>query len=266
MIYEFLPFREYNKNYSYTSMKHFSKSTSILFILTLLFSVHVQAQDMSLEEILEAHFEVVGQESLSEIQSIKQTGKVLVQGIEMPMVLTMKRPNMMRINASMGGAEAVFMAYDGTNGWSIAPWTGSLDPVDLPEDQLKDAMQQADLDGPLYNYEEKGHQLSLEGLEEVEGTEAYKLELTLKSGDVVYYFLDTEAFVPIKMTSKTMMQGQELETEQYFSNFKMVEGFAVAHSVETKIMGMTQMQITIDTIEVNPEIEDSYFKKPGTDN
>lgn len=245
-------------------MKRLLKPTLLVLTLSLLFTGQILAQDESLDEILEAHFEVVGQENLLDIQSIQQTGKIYTQGIEIPMTMTMKRPNMMRINANVGGADAVFMAYDGTNGWSLQPWTGSMDPQDLPEDQLKDAVQQADMDGALYNYEEKGHQLSLEGIEEVEGTETYKLKLTLKSGDVMYYFIDAEAYVPIKITSKTTVQGQEFESEQFLSNYKMVDGFAVAHSISTKIMGTTQMQITIDAVEVNPDIDDTYFQKPGT--
>lgn len=246
-------------------MKRTFKSTFFLLTISFLLTGLVVAQDESLEEILEAHFEVVGQENLLDVQTIKQTGKIFTQGIEIPMELSMKRPNMMRINANVAGANAVFMAYDGDKGWSLQPWTGSMDPQDLPEDQLKDAIQQADMDGALYNYADKGHQLELVGTEEVEGTETYKLKLTLKSGDVMYYFLDAEAYVPIKITSKTTVQGQEIESEQFLSNYKMVEGFAVAHSVETKIMGTTQLQITIDEVVVNPEIDDSYFKKPGSE-
>ncbi len=239
---------------------------SILFLMLSIFTMQAFAQDESLEEILETHFEVVGQENLAEVNAIKQTGTVMTQGLSIPMTMMIKRPNMMRINANIGGAEAVFMAYDGTNGWAVQPWTGSIDPIDLPEDQLRDAMQQSDIDGPLFNYQEKGHTVELEGVEEVEGTETYKLKVTLKGGNVLYYYIDTEAYVPIKMTSKTMVQGQEFEQEQFFSNYKMVEGFAVAHSIETKVMGNTAMQITVNEIVVNPEIEDAYFKKPGTNN
>lgn len=60
------------------------------------------------------------------------------------------------------------------------------------------------------------------------------------------------------------MEGQEFEQEQFLSNYKMVDGFAVAHSIETKVMGNTALQITVNEVIVNPEIEDSYFKKPGT--
>jgi outer membrane lipoprotein-sorting protein len=253
-------------NQNYYSMKRILKSTFLLLVTATLINATATAQDESLEEILEAHFEVVGQESLLEVQTIKQTGKIYTQGIEIPMDLTLKRPNMMRINANVGGAEAVFMAYDGSKGWSLQPWTGSLDPQDLPEDQMKDAMQQADMDGALYNYEEKGHEVELMGTEEIEGTDTYKLKITLKSGDVMYYFLDMEAYVPIKITSKTTIQGQELESEQFLSNYKMIDGFAVAHSVETKIMGATQMQITIESVNVNVDVDDSYFAKPGSDN
>jgi hypothetical protein len=36
----------------------------------------------------------------------------------------------------------------------------------------------------------------------VEGTDAFKLKVTLKNGDVRYYFMDTDYYVPIKIESK----------------------------------------------------------------
>ena len=43
------------------------------------------------------------------------------------------------------------------------------------------------MDGPLIDYKAKGHTVELLGKDKVEGTDCYKLKVTLKNGDVRTY-------------------------------------------------------------------------------
>jgi len=51
-------------------------------------------------------------------------------------------------------------------------------------DEMKATSMESDLDGPLVDYSTKGTRVDLEGLEKVEGHDAYKLKLTMKGGQV----------------------------------------------------------------------------------
>ena len=48
------------------------------------------------------------------------------------------------------------------------------------------------------DYKAKGHTVELVGKEKVEGTDAYKLKVTLKNGDVRYIYLDAETYLEIR--------------------------------------------------------------------
>lgn len=243
---------------------------SLTYLFTALLAVFmatpaVYAQNETLEEILQQHFEVKNQEKLNTVQTVTATGKVVLQGgaLELPFTMKQKREDMVRIDAQLQGMNGVLMAYNGNTGWTLAPWSGSTEPQDLPADQLSNAKESADIDSPLYNYEEKGHQLELMGMDEVEGTPTYKLKLTKSNGDVNYYYMDSENYVPLKITSITTVQGNEVESEQYLSNYKPVNGIIMAHTIDNRYNGMSQMQIIIDEYKLNEEIADSYFDKPS---
>ncbi len=238
------------------------KQKTLIFILSVFFlsAVNLTAQD--LEEILNAHFDVIGMEEVLEAKTIIAKGKAVQMGTEFPMTLYQKRPNKVRMEAEIQGTNFV-QAYDGENGWTIMPWTGSQEPQDMSEDQLKSVKQMGDIDGDLYNWEEKGHKLSYEGEDEMEGTPVYKLNLEKEDGDVFKYYLDADNYVILRVDAKVNVQGTEVEASSYYSNFKPVQSMILPHSIESRVDDQLQSQIVIDSYEINSEINDSMFEKPA---
>ena len=58
-----------------------------------------------------------------------------------------------------------------------------------------------DLDGPLVDYKSKGHKAELVGHDSVEGTDCFKNKLSMKNGDVRYYYLDADSYLRTKSRS-----------------------------------------------------------------
>jgi hypothetical protein len=143
---------------------------------------------------------------------------------------------------------------------------GKKDPEAMSADDAKQAADQADMDGVLVDYKEKGHQVELVGKEDVEGTPAYKLKVTKKNGDIVNVYIDTESYMEIKDAGKTKVRGQEIEGETTFGDFKTVDGLVFPFSIEQKAKGMPGgMTMAISKIEVNPKVEDSRFAMPAAE-
>jgi outer membrane lipoprotein-sorting protein len=233
----------------------------------------VNAQDITLDEILENHYEVMKLKELSEVNSVQYEGKIVTQGMELPFVQKIVKTGKLRTEVEFQGNQMI-QAYNGEEGWLVAPWTGSMDPQDMPEDQTASLKEQADFVGELWNWKEKVENLELEGKEDMEGTEVYKLKVTkkleLKEGEteeeakpeIRYYYLDAENFVVLKIYVKRMIRGQEMEVENYQSNFKEVEGYIMPHSIETRMGGQTVTNISIESIKFNEEYDDSIFDRP----
>ena len=90
-------------------------------------------------------------------------------------------------------------------------------------------------------------------MEPVEGTDAFKLKVTLASGDVRYYFMDTDYYVPIKIETKRMIRGAEREYETSLGDYKEVSGWYMPFSVESNVKGSAnRAKVTYQKIEQTP--------------
>ena len=119
-----------------------------------------------------------GLENIKAVQTLRTTGTMtLGPGIEVPVVIEQKRPNMMRMDVTLQGVTIV-QAYDGKTGWQINPMQGRTNPEPLPEEALRQMDLQADVDGsPLVDYKAKGSTAELIGKDKVEGADAYKIQV-----------------------------------------------------------------------------------------
>ena len=203
-----------------------------------------------------------GMAKIKAIQSLDMTIKANQQGVEFPGKLEWKRPDKMRLEMTIQGKTMV-QAYDGKTAWTIMPFLGSPDPQVMSADDAKDVIEQADMDGPLVDYKAKGNTVELVGKEDVDGSPAWKLKLTLKNGDISYVYIDTETGLGVKETSKRKQQGSEIEIDSYLTNFKPVEGVLFPFSIENKVAGKSMGQFTIDSVKANVPMEDSSFLMPA---
>ena len=239
------------------------KKAVFLTLVGALLASPVAAQD--LDEVLDNYYEAIGGiEAWKALNTMRATGSMAMggMGIEAPFVVTVKRPNKVRIEFTFQGMTGV-QAYDGETAWMLMPFMGKTDPEVMPDDMAKDVLDQADIDGALVDWQADGHQVELMGKEETAGTETYKLKVTKKNGDVEYYFLDAEYFIPIKMEGSREVQGRVVEFETILSDYKEVNGLMIAHSVEAKPKGAPSGQvITIEQVEVNIDVDDSAFTMP----
>lgn len=205
-----------------------------------------------------------GAEKLKGVQSIKSTATMSMgPGMEAPGVLIQKRPALARLEFTVQGLTAV-QAYDGKNAWQIMPFMGKKDPELMSADEAKETEEMADLDGPLVDYKSKGHQVELQGKEKIEGTDAYKLKLTLKNGDVQTIYIDADSFLEIKEVTKRTIRGSEQEIESAIGDYKEVKVIMFPFAIESGVKGSDQKQkLTITNVELNVPADDSMFKMPA---
>jgi len=223
----------------------------------------VQAQ--TADEIINKNLEARGgKDKIKAVQSERMTGKLVMgQGMEAPVVMELARPNKMRMEFTLQGMTGI-QAYDGKSGWSVMPFMGKTEPEAMSADDIKQAEDQADMDGLLVDYKEKGHQIEYAGKEDVEGTPAHKLKVTKKNGDVVNVYIDAESYMEIKDAGKVKVRGQEIEGQTLFGDFKKVDGVVYPFSIEQKSSGGPGgMTITISKIEINPTVDASRFAMPA---
>src|SRR5262249_40034513 len=95
--------------------------------------------------------------------------------LQSPFVMEMMRTRKSRLEIEFAGQTAV-QVYDGTQGWKVRPFLNRHEVEPFTPAELEAAATQADLDGALVDYAAKGTRVELEGVEQVEGRDAYKLK------------------------------------------------------------------------------------------
>ncbi|MFN2637647.1 MAG: hypothetical protein ABR585_11525 [Gemmatimonadaceae bacterium] len=216
------------------------------------------------DEIIAKYLTAVGgADKVKAVTTLRRVGKFTGDdGFEAEVVEESSRPNRVREEFSIQGMTGI-NAYDGANGWKIDPFGGKKDPESLSEEEMRSIVEDSDFDEPLINYREKGNKVEFVGMDQVEGTDVYKLKVTLKSGDTRYYYIDTDSFVPIKYETKRIIRGTPQESETILGDYKQVGGWFLPFSMETKQKGSNGSQkITFDKIEFNVPIDSTRYFRP----
>lgn len=183
--------------------------------------------------------------------------------VQLPFTSDWKRGHKSRVEIEFNGKTSV-QVYDGTNGWMLRPYLNRNDYEPFNADQLKAQSQEADLDGYLVDYTAKGNRIELEGVEKVEGKDAYKLKVTQKSGDVRNVWIDAQSFLDVRVSgAQRRMDGKMRNVYIYQRDFRAENGLMIPHTLETIVDGYRDShKVVIESVAVNPKLADSLFAKP----
>jgi len=205
-----------------------------------------------------------GADALRELQSLRLTGKLLVQEgqVQLAYAQTKKRPGEIRTEASLQGMTQI-EAYDGKEGWKVSPFSGRKDPERMSADDVKALMEDAEIDGPLVDWKAKQSTVDYLGTEDVDGTLAYKLKVVRKNGDVSYVYLDPDHFLEIRILTQRTKHGAYEEVETDLGDYEKAAGVFVATSIESGRKGAPDKQrVIIDKVETNGPVDDTIFHFP----
>lgn len=236
--------------------------------LSLILAVFLLAPAISLaqtvDEVIAKNVQALGgMDKLKSVNMLRTSGKLQIQGFEARFVEENKRENRVREEFILQGMAQV-QAYDGKGGWQINPFGGRRDPELMSDDDSKGLKIDADMDGPLVDYKEKGHTAELVGHDSVEGTDCYKIKLTLKNGDIRYYYIDTDSYMELKLETQTSIRGTIQENETYFGDYEKVNGVYYPFAFESGQKGDTnRVKYTVEKIEQNVPLDDSLFTVPA---
>jgi hypothetical protein len=205
-----------------------------------------------------------GLEKLKAIQSVRMSGTQDNDGFKAAVVQENKRPNLVRETFALQGMTSI-QAYDGASGWQVRPFGGRKDPELMGEEDLRSLLLDADFDGPLVDYKEKGNKIESLGHDIVDGDDAYKLKVTLNNGDILYYYLDPDTFLEIRKEGQLFLRGSVQEFVVNLGSYKPVNGVMFPFWSASGPKGADPLpNTTFDKIEVNLPLEDAKFAVPAT--
>lgn len=245
---------------------------SILSVVILFFGLFL-AKSQTVDEILNNYYKSIGGvDKLKKHNTTKAYGKTPTPQGDFTFTFYQKRPNKVKIVVDIMGKQLIPQAYDGKTAWMLNPFMGDA-AQKLSDDMAKQIINEADLEDPFIDYAAKGHEVSLEGTEEIQGIQCYKLKLIKNKGvkdkeSTQYYFIDKSTYLPVMVRSDVKMDNQPAQaTETYFSDYQDVgNGLMIPFAVETKVSGQVVNSLIFTKILINEDIPDEEFKFPGEAN
>lgn len=198
-----------------------------------------------------------GDQKLHAVTTRRELGTLaLGVGNEWPFIVEHQRPNRYRMAIELQGAQLV-RTFDGVHGWQKQPQAAAPEP--LSGDDLHNITNEADFDNALVDASSKG-KAELLGKEAIGGHEAYKVRVTLLSGDVFDYYVDAVSYLPIHWEGSRLINGKPVVFESDFSDYRDTGGVKYAFQIQSSLKGSAQKQkITFTKIEINPPLDDARF-------
>lgn len=239
-------------------MHHFHK-----LLLAAAFAALLHAQ--TAEDLVRRNLQAKGGvDKIKALKSLRMTGKILQGSFTAEIGRDSVAPNLLRQTFTIQGMTAI-QAYDGSTGWKISPFEGRKDPELLGEEDLREIVEDADFTGPLVDYQAKGNIVEYLGHDTVDGDDVHRLKVTLKNGDLLYYYLDPETFLEIRAERTQFIRGSVRETYTEPGSYKLVAGVYFPFTIEvgSKRNPGFRSKVTFDKVEANVPIDPQEFKMPA---
>ncbi len=245
------------------------KLNKILLTLLLFFTFNSFSQ--SVDEIIDNYFENTGGiDQWRKLKGVKMSAKLSQQGMEIPIeIIQMQGGKQMQI-INFQGQSIKAQVFDGEVSWGINMMSQKPEKSDQETtDNLK--LDNNDFPDSFMDYKSKGYIAELIGKETVDGTETFKVKLTKEpktidgnnEDDITFYFFDTENYVPIAIQTEVKEgPGKGMIMEITMSDYQEVEGLYFPFSQTQGIKDQPSIPLIIDSIELNPTIDENEFKFP----
>ena len=246
------------------------KKLQNLFLVAIVSLLTISLNAQSVDEIIGNYLENTGgAENWENVKGVRMNASINQMGMEIPIEMVQLKDKMYT-KISIQGQEIKQGVFDGETLWSTNFMSMKAEKSDQEDvDNVKNEL--AEFPDPFLNYKDKGFTVELMGTETVEGSDVFKIKLTKKPmvvdgeevPNVSIYYFDSESFVPIMVHEEVMSgPGKGMIMESKMSDYQEVDGLYFPFSMTQGVKDQPGQPITIESIELNPSIDDSEFNFP----
>jgi hypothetical protein len=234
------------------------KKIVFAFLTFAFISTNAQTADEVIQKYAKA---MGGLSAFNAIKTLRMTGTVKVQGMELPLTVQVINGKAVRTDVDAMG-QSVIKSYKDGKGWKIDPFSGAPAVTDMTNDELIDSKGQSMIANQLMDYKARGHKVELQGQEDVDGIKCYKIKLTNKDDSkVTTYFISVADNTLLKSVNIRDIQGQQIEVENYASDIKEFGSIKFPMTRTQKVQGQVFQEIKMTLVELNVVIDDKVFDK-----
>lgn len=243
--------------------------TSFFFVLGLasvLFGCN--RHSLTVDDVIARNAQAMGGRSAIEaVKSIEVDLHITDPTFEVDGTYRAMRPGKMRIDVRSKGKHVLTEAFDGQNGWE---WNGKGEPQPASPKGAAALRHGVELPGKLlglHELESRGHKVELIERQKIDSIDYYALRLTLSDGYTTTLYVDPNSWLITRRRDVRPLHVDVDPTptriEQRSSDFREVAGVKFPFAtIEIDLKTGKELERTrINTVKVNPSMDESSFKK-----
>lgn len=210
------------------------------------------------ETIIDKSIEATGgKAAYQKIHSEIDTGSMSINGLTGKLTTYKAEPDKVLTEIEFQGLGKILQGSNGKVAWSNSAMQG---PHVMEGEEKETTMLMARFDGDV-NWRAIYPKADTVGVESVDGKDCYKVVLTPKAGKPMTRFYDKDSGLLLKTVMTTKNAMGEVTVESQLGDYRKEGDILRPHKISNKAAGQ-QFSITVDKVELNPEIPASRFDLP----
>ena len=196
-----------------------------------------------------------GLAKLNSIKTVYMEDSLFAGGAKLPLRVWAVDKKEMRAEFSFNGMTG-FSILRNDSGWNFLPFQGQTVPAPSTSDEVKKGQQDLYVTDAFVNYKEKGYKVTYEGKDETEGSESYKIKVTVSDSLSETYFIDPDTYYVIQVKTKATVNGKTNESTETRSDYKKTaDGYVFPMEDNSSNQGDTKTYV----IKVNQPMDSKIF-------
>lgn len=225
----------------------------LLIIFTLLCGPFLHAQDI--EGILKDHYAAYQQDFWDQVQTVNIRGIWLIGQEKANFELLAKKPGKVMIRGRWQ-VEPYAESFDGSSGWTIAPWTGVKTPQLMLSKEQRMLQAVFEFGSPI----PRDAVLEYRGEGDAFGVPCHRLATQIE-GIEYEYFLDEEDFYLRRMDRRELIGSYTQILTKRYDQYRKFGGVVIPTLVVVRVEDL-EKEYVFDDIIVGDGISNLTFRRP----
>jgi outer membrane lipoprotein-sorting protein len=206
--------------------------------------------------VIDNYLEAIGgKEKFSNVEDRTTIMRGEIMGQNLSIVIKQKAPNKLKQNIRSGEMKQTIL-YDGTKGVMIV----GDEKIEFDNKKLEKLKLEAAMNF-LLDPEAYGVSLELIGIETIESTDCYKIELTTEGGTNWVQFYEIDSGLKIKEVKEVETKQGSFQQVTFYSDYKEVDGLKFPFKIKQSF-GMQTIEMNVSSVKLNKGLKDSVFEIP----
>lgn len=206
-------------------------------------------EDITAKDVLNNYIEAIGgKEKLMGVESYSMLAEAEMQGMKLNLEMKKTAKDQFFQDVKVAGNSMSKQVLNGDKGYMVMQGQRK----EMEEEELLKLKQES---APFPELDYLDSDISLEGVEDVEGKKAYKLKIS----DEKTIFYDMESGLKVQEINNAEMGGQQITSTLNYKNYKEVAGIQFPF-VLSQTVGPQSFEFTFSEIKVNDGVTDADFE------